>query len=507
MKNLIQVGPDKRLTVELVAKVASDPKIKVFLSRQARLRVKKSREVVERMLRKGKIVYGVTTGFGNFKNKFIDPESVRELQQNLIRSHSVGVGELLPQDIVRAALVARLSSLAQGYSGVRLELLELLCNLINRNIIPAVPSQGSVGASGDLAPLSHMGLVLMGEGSAWYKGKLLTGGEALRRAGLKPLFFEAKEGLAWNNGTAVMTGIGVLAVAKTSRLIDIADLACALTLEAVCGVDGAFDARVHTLRPHPGQQLSAKNIKRFISGSKLVNSIPNRIQDSYSLRCAPQVHGAARDIITYAAEAVDRELNSVTDNPLIFVNPDRAISAGNFHGEPIALALDALGIGLAELASISERRTAKLIDPATSEGLPAFLVKPEKAGLHNGLMIAQYTAAALVSENKVLAHPASVDSIPTSANQEDHVSMGTIAARKAWEIVENVENVLAIEFLTAVQAISFRNPRLLGRTTKEAYQLIRKSVPPITSDRVLSQDIERIRDFMNSERFLQLLKN
>jgi histidine ammonia-lyase len=491
MNSKIQIGPDHHLTVETVERIAENPKIKIILSPIARKRIIRSRIVVEKLLKSGKAIYGITTGFGSFKNKTINSKDVVELQKNLIRSHSVGVGEPLTPEQTRASLFVRLNSLVQGYSGVRLELINLLCEILNRDIIPFVPSQGSVGASGDLAPLSHMALVLMGEGQAWYKGKLLSGREALKRAGLKPITFEAKEGLAFNNGTAVMTGIAALVLAKAKRLTTIADIACAMTLEAVCGVTDAFQPEAHRIRLHQGQQVSAANILKFIHGSKLVNSLKNRIQDSYSIRCAPQVHGAVRDALSYVESVVEKELNAVTDNPLIFTRPNRALSAGNFHGEPVAIAMDVFGIAMSELANISERRTAKLIDPATNEGLPAFLVAPEKAGLHSGLMLIQYTAASLVSENKVLAHPASVDSIPTSANQEDHVSMGTIAARKAVKILENTENVLAIEILTACQAIDFRGPEKLGKTTKNVYRTIRKFVPVLTKDRTMNIDIAK----------------
>ncbi len=494
----LEIGPDHHLSPEAVDLVAHNVKAKVKLSAIAKRRIKKSRDVVERMLKGRKVVYGITTGFGSFKDKLISAEDVEELQKNLIRSHSTGVGELFSIEQVKAAMLVRLNSLAQGYSGVRLEFLELFCEMINRNVIPAVPSQGSVGSSGDLAPLSHIGLVLMGEGKAFYKGKLMPGGTAMKKAGLSPTVLAAKEGLAFNNGTSVMTGLAALALVKTKKLVNLADVGCALTLEASCAVSSAFDKRIHNLRPHPGQKLVAENIRKFIAGSRLIDSVPGRIQDSYSLRCTPQIHGASRDAIAYVEETVVRELNSVTDNPLIFQNPDQAISGGNFHGEPIAIAFDTLAIAISEIANISERRTAKLIDPSTSNGLPAFLISPDKAGLHSGLMISQYTAAALVSENKVLAHPASVDSIPTSANQEDHVSMGTIAVRKAVKIIENVENVLAIEFLTACQAIDFRNPKKLGKLTKIYYKAIRRKVPFLSHDRELHKDIEKVREVMRN---------
>ncbi len=395
--------------------------------------------------------------------------------------------------------------MCRGFSGVRVEFLELLVQLLNKNIVPLVPSQGSVGASGDLAPLSHIGLVLMGEGKAYYKSQIMDGGAALKNAGLKPIQFMQKEGLAFNNGTSVMGGIGSIVLARANRLQGLFDLSCAMTTEALCGVSGAFSERAQQVRPHHGQIAAAKNIRTFFAGSKLIDSKPNRVQDSYSLRCSPQVHGACRGAIRYVNDVMDCEINSTTDNPLIFSNPDQAISAGNFHGEHIAIAFDTLGIAISEYASISERRTAKLIDPANNDGLPAYLIAAKKGGLHNGFMIPQYTAAALVSENKVLAHPASVDSIPTSANQEDHVSMGSIAVRKAYEILKNAENVLAIEFMTAAQAIEFRDSSKLGKITKLAYKKIRKVVPKLESDREMTKDIDKIRSLILSEDFQKLI--
>lgn len=497
----INIGPDHHLTVEEIAQVARNPRIKVQLTGAAKRKTIKAREVVERALKEKKIIYGITTGFGNFKNKVIDIKSVEDLQKNLIRSHSTGVGEPLTAEQVRAVMIVRLNSLSQGFSGVRLKLIELIREILNKNIVPYVPSQGSVGSSGDLAPLSHIGLVLMGEGKAWYKGKLMSGTRALQSAGVKPLTFGAKEGLAFTNGTSVMTGIAALVVSDTKKLLNVADMGCALTAEAILAVSDAFDPRIHKVRHHIGQIESAQNIRNFIVGSKLVDSKRDRIQDSYSLRCAPQVHGAVRGAFSYVSSVVDREINAVTDNPLVFSAGGEVLSGGNFHGEPIAIAMDTLGIALSELANISERRTAKLVDPATNEGLPAFLIDPKKAGLHSGLMISQYTAAALVSENKVLAHPASVDSIPTSANQEDHVSMGTIAARKAVKILENVENVLAIEFLTACQGIDFRDPSKLGKGTRKAYRTVREKVAFVSNDRELSEDIYKLRNIIKTEIF------
>lgn len=495
MKNkTIEIGPDHHLTPDIVWEIAHCPGIKIVLSAKAKKKVVQSRGVVERIIEKRKVVYGITTGFGSFKDKFIEKEHAQELQRNLIRSHSSGVGDLLSIEMVRAAMLVRLNSLTQGYSGVRLEFLEFLAKLISKNIIPLVPSQGSVGSSGDLAPLSHIGLAMMGEGEVWYKGKKTKTHEALKKEGLIPVGFHEKEGLAFNNGTSVMTGIAALTLFKAEKLIKIADMGAALALEAVCGETNAFDLRVHSVRPHKGQIVVAKNIKKYISGSKLVNSAKGRVQDSYSLRCSPQVHGAVRDAIQYVRSVIECELNSVTDNPIIFTNPDCAISGGNFHGEPVAIAMDTLGIAMSELANISERRTAKLIDPSTNAGLPIFLIDEKKGGLHSGLMIPQYVAASLVSENKVLSHPASVDSIPTSVNQEDHVSMGTIASRKGWAITNNVENVLAIEYINSTQAIDFRDTKNLGNMTKEVYSTVRKYIKHIDDDRILAKDIQIMRD-------------
>lgn len=495
-QNNLIVGPDHHLTIKDLVKFSLDENVKVSLSKVSKERVKSSRKVIEKVLKEKTVVYGVNTGFGNFKNKIITDEDIKTLQKNLIRSHSTGVGDLLSPEQSRAIMLVRLNSLSQGYSGIRLEFLEFVCDLLNKGIAPVIPSKGSVGSSGDLAPLSHAGLVLMGEGEVWYKGKKVKTSEVLKITKLTPIIFEAKEGLAWNNGTSAMTGIAALTFERAEKLLDLADLGCSLTLEAICGVTDAFDPNVHRIRPHIGQSQSAKNIRNFIQGSKLVNSEKYRVQDSYTLRCAPQVHGAVRDACQYVKSVIEIELNSVTDNPLVFSDNGKVLSGGNFHGEPMAIALDTLGIAISELANISERRTAKLVDPATNEGLPAFLIDIEKAGLNSGLMIPQYTAAALVSENKVLAHPASVDSIPTSANQEDHVSMGTIAARKAFEIIKNTEDVLAIEFLTACQAINFRDPQKLGKETKKIYKSVRKVSPFISEDRELAEDILKIKNLL-----------
>jgi len=496
MKKIIIDG--ENLTIEDVVSVARHGNL-VELSKNAIEKIKKSRKVVENFVSQEKTVYGVTTGFGEFKNVFISKEQTRELQENLIRSHSVGVGNPLPEEIVRATMLLRANSLAKGYSGVRVEIIETLCQMLNKKVHPVIPEKGSVGASGDLAPLSHMALVLMGEGEVFYNGKRMKGKEALKLAGIKPVTLSSKEGLALNNGTAVMTAIAVLTLYDAENVLKCADIAAAMTLEALLGIDKAFDERIHKLRPHLGQIKCAENIRKLIKNSEILShNNHKKVQDAYSLRCIPQVHGASRDAINYVRKVLEIEINSVTDNPLIFTNPPEALSGGNFHGQPIAIAMDLLGIALAEIADISERRIARILDPHLNEGLPAFLIPKNKGGLNSGYMIAQYTAAALVSENKVLSHPASVDSIPTSANQEDHVSMGTIAARKAREILKNAENVIAIEILCAAQGMDFRLPLKGGQGTRIAHEYIRKHIPHLNKDRILYPEINKVRELIHN---------
>ncbi len=503
----LDLGPDHTLTVEEVHRVATDITFEVSLSEAAISAIQRSREVVERLIEKGSVAYGITTGFGKFKDVYIEADKVSQLQTNLIRSHAVGVGDEYPEEIVRASLLTRVNSLSKGYSGIRPELAETALAILNNNICPIVPSQGSVGASGDLAPLSHIGLTLMGEGEAMYQGRRMQSSEALTLAGITPITFTAKEGLAWNNGTSVMLATLSLALKRARVLADIADIACAMTLEAVCGTSDAFRKEVHAIRPHVGQKVSAERIWDMIQGSLLVNSVPGRIQDAYSIRCAPQVHGASRDAIAYVESVVNTELGAVTDNPLVFPDTGEILSGGNFHGEPLAQAADMLAIAVSELASISERRSARLVDSNLNEGLPLFLVKPELAGFHSGLMMPQYTAAALVSENKVLSHPASVDSIPTSANQEDHVSMGSIATRKALQVVRNAESVLAIELMTAAQALEFRDVSKLSPKITKIFDLIRTATTALGEDRILYTDIAEVRCLIekNSEQLTGLV--
>ena len=429
----------------------------VSLSGAARRRVADNRAYVESLVAAGKTVYGVTTGFGRFATTAIAAGDVEELQHNLLRSHAIGVGPPVPADLVRAMLLLRAQSLALGASGVRPELIDALLAMLNAGVVPVVPAQGSVGASGDLAPLAHLALPLIGEGAAVYQGAVLDGATALSRAGLTPMTLAAKEGLALINGTQLMAAYLVSAVMRAERLLRIADVAAAMSVEGLMGSHKPFHTAVTRLRPHPGAILVAANMRALLAGSQIVESHAEcgRVQDSYSLRAVPQVHGASRDALAHVRAVVEIELRSVTDNPLILAAEDEVVSAGNFHGQPLALVADYAAIAMAELANISERRIEQLVNPALS-GLPAFLTP--HGGLNSGLMVAQYTAAALVSENKVLAHPASVDSIPTSANQEDHVSMGAYASRKLHTVLDNLSYVLSIELLAAAQALDFRAP-------------------------------------------------
>ncbi|MCI5802205.1 MAG: histidine ammonia-lyase [Oscillospiraceae bacterium] len=458
--------------------------------------IARSRALVEECVREGKVVYGLTTGFGKFSDVHISEEDAKTLQENLIMSHSCGVGEPLPQEVVRAMMLLRVNALSQGYSGIRLSTLETLVEMLNRGVIPVVPSQGSLGASGDLVPLAHMTLVLIGKGEAWYKGERMPGEEAMRRAGIAPVQLTSKEGLALINGTQCMTAVGSLAVCDAVNLMKAADVVAALTTEALCGIKDAFDPRIQEIRRQPGQMATARNILRLIEGSEHITRQGQiRVQDAYSLRCVPQIHGPSRDTIGYVKGILEREINAVTDNPLIFADTGDAISGGNFHGQYLSMGLDVLGIAAAELANVSERRIERMVNPQLS-GLPAFLVK--NGGLNSGFMIAQYTAAALVSENKVLAHPACVDSIPSSANQEDHVSMGMTAARKARKIIENVTNVLGIELLTAAQAIEFQGPEGLSPAGRAVWELVRSGTPAVEEDRIMYPDIHRCAGLIRS---------
>lgn len=488
-----------QLSLEQVEHV-SRAHLEVTLSPKALKQVQQSRQVIEEVLSSGKTVYGVNTGFGALSNKRISAEQLDQLQINLVRSHAVGTGPALDKPIVRAMILLRANTLAKGFSGVRPEVIDLLLALLKHDICPVIPSQGSLGASGDLAPLAHLALVLIGEGKADYKGQRMPGGEALLKAGLKPILLKAKEGLALLNGTQMMTALGILTLREAERLMDVADLAGAMTVEAVKGSHQPFDDRIAQVRPHPGHAESAQRIRGFLKNSAIAESHIDcdRVQDAYSLRCIPQVHGAVRDTLANVRRSLEIEANAATDNPLVF--PDGAIlSQGNFHGEPVALALDTLTIALAELGSIAERRIDKLMNPVFSD-LPPFLnASRDQAGLHSGLMMVHYTAAALASENKLFAQPACVDSIPTSNDKEDHVSMGATAARKAARVLGHTRWILAAELLCATQGLDMLAPLKSGDGVLKAHAAIRKMTPRVIGDRSLATEIDEIATRLSEE--------
>jgi histidine ammonia-lyase len=452
-------------------------------------------------------VYGVNTGFGFLADVRISAEAIRDLQRNLIRSHAAGVGAPLPIPVVRGMLLLRAQVLALGHSGVRAAVAELLLKMLEKGVTPVVPQKGSVGASGDLAPLAHLALVVMGEGEAYFENQILPGGTALQAAGLEPITFEAKEGISLVNGTQCMTSIGALALLAAEDAARLADVIGAMSLEALKGTPRAFDERIQSVRPHPGQATSAANLRRLLKDSGIVESHRDcgKVQDAYSLRCMPQVHGATRDALGYARTVLEREIVSATDNPLVFSSANEMISGGNFHGQPVALALDFAGIAVAELANISERRIEQLVNPHLSSGLPAFL--SEDSGLNSGYMMAQVSAAALVSENKILAHPASVDSIPSSAGREDHVSMGVHAADKLQRIVDNVRNVLAIELLCASQGVDLRAPHRPNPALGSAHDTVRAKVPHLGIDRPVYTDVAKVRSMMDDGSILSAVRS
>lgn len=471
----------------------------IALSAKAKARIKASRNFVEKCLDDKNPHYGINTGFGRLATTRISTSDLAKLQVNYLNSHSVGVGDPFPPYVVRLMMLLRANMLAMGYSGIRYETIDLLIAMINSDIVPIVPEQGSVGASGDLAPLAHIALVLTGDGHVFYKGKVMTASKALKLAGLKPIELGAKEALALTNGTQAMLAVAALALIRVENLLAAADIAGALSVEGDRASDAPFDERIHLIRAHPGQIATAKNMRALLADSGIIASHVNcmRVQDPYSFRCIPQVHGAVRDAVSYARDVIVRELGSCTDNPIIFHEDEEILSGGNFHGEPIAIAMDVMGIAIAELGSISERRVAILTAPLSGELDTKFLV--EDAGLNSGLMIAHVTMSALASENKSLSHPASVDSIPTSGGQEDHVSMGTIAARKALNIISNCEKIIGIELLAASQAIYLqRKHGKPGRGTLAAYDLIREEIPPITGDRAFKKDIDHCIDLVVS---------
>lgn len=487
MKKVLINGSN--LTLEDVVNVARWGQA-VEIDQSAIPKINASRAYVEDILKEGRTVYGINTGFGEFSKVSIPAEDVAQLQHNLIVSHACGIGSWLSPEIVRAMMLLRVNSLAAGFSGVRLELLQAFVDMLNAGVVPCVPEKGSLGASGDLAPLSHIALTLIGLGEAFFGNKLMTGAEAMKAAGITPVVLAAKEGLALINGTQAMTAIGALTLYDAKNLAITADIAGALTMEALQGITCAFHPTLHAVRPQKGQVATAAHMLKLLEGSERVTKQGQlRVQDAYSLRCIPQIHGASKDALSYIEEKLLIEINAVTDNPIIAHEEDIAISGGNFHGQPIALPMDFLAIALAELCNVSERRIERLVNPALS-GLPGFLTKT--GGISSGFMIAQYTAAALVSENKVLCHPASVDSIPSSANQEDHVSMGTIGARKAGEVLFNLKKTLAIELLCAAQGIDLSSDKKLGKATTVVYDLVRGVAPTLEEDRELYVDFERV---------------
>ncbi len=518
MKALHISGND--LTLDDVRQVIYERR-PVLLEPSARLAVDRARTVVDDVVENNRVAYAVNTGVGKLADLHIAPDAIRQLQVNLMRSHAAGVGEALAEDVTRAMILLRANSLAKGFSGVRATVIDTLCDMLNRGVHPVIPSQGSVGASGDLAPLAHLGLVLIGEGEVVYRGKRMASADALKQTDIKPLVLEAKEAISLINGTQGMLAVGLLTTLQAEVLADSADVIGSLTVDALKGTDVAFDARIHNARPHAGQLLVAQNLRRMLEGSLIRESHREcqAVQDAYSMRCIPQIHGAVRDTISHCRDVFEIEMNSAVDNPLVFPEekkvgaPKRAlagqapgviISGGNFHGQPLAFALDFLAIALSALAGISERRLERLVNPTLNEGLPAFLAPG--AGLNSGFMMPQVTAAALVSENKVLSHPASVDSITTSGNKEDYVSMGMNAGTKLLRVVANTRNVLAIEALAAAQALDFRAPLKTGKRGQVAYAEIRSVSRAFTEDRTFTSDIDGVADLIASGRLAEVLR-
>jgi histidine ammonia-lyase len=499
------------LTLEAVREVAAERR-PVLLSAAAREAVERARAVVDALVAGDHMAYAITTGVGKLSDVRIAGDQIRELQVNLVRSHAVGVGEALATVETRAMMLLRANSLAKGYSGIRAVVIDTLCEMLNRGVTPFVPSQGSVGASGDLAPLAHLALALIGEGECIDdKGARIASSDALKRAQIKPLVLEAKEAVSLINGTQAMLGVGTLALLAAETLVDSADVIGGISCDALKGTDTAFDERIHKARPHSGQIHSAANLRRMLEGSQIREShrACGRVQDAYSLRCIPQVHGAVRDTLAYCRQTFEIEANSAVDNPLVFISDPKkvegdVISGGNFHGEPVAFALDFLAIALSALAGISERRIERLVNPALSEGLPPFLAPG--AGLNSGFMMPQVTAAALASENKVLAHPASVDSITTSGNKEDFVSMGMTAAIKLKRIVENARHVLAIEAMAAAQALDFLAPLKSSKRGQAAHAAIRAVCPTMEQDRVMYGDFARLAELIASGTLAEALR-
>ncbi|MEG1602326.1 MAG: histidine ammonia-lyase [Cloacibacillus sp.] len=472
----------KSLTLQDVVNVARKG-YKIEIAPEAKEQIKECAQAVLNWVQEGRVVYGITTGFGDLASVSIPEDKCRTLQENLLLSHACGMGEPYAEDVVRAIMLLRINTLSRGYSGISLNTLQQMVDYLNKGIIPVVPTQGSVGASGDLCPLSHIAITLIGHGDVFYKGERMHVTEALKKEGMTPVQLQPKEGLALNNGTTVMNAVAALCVADAEIMMKNADIAASMSAEALHAVPYAFDKRTHELRPHVGQGVVAENMRRLIEGSEIVEHFKkDRVQDAYSLRCLPQVNGSCRDALGYVKEKVEIEINSVTDNPIVFFKDGDVISGGNFHGEPLAMVMDFFGIAVAEFASISERRVARMVDHKLSD-LPPFLVSD--SGVNSGFMIPQYTAAALVSENKVLAHPSVVDSIPTSANQEDHVSMGGYSARKARQILDNTNKVIAIEYVNAAQGMDFRAPLKPGKGSEAAFKEFRKHIPFYEKDQYM----------------------
>jgi histidine ammonia-lyase len=490
------------LSIEQIVAVARHG-ARVSLTERARNNVQRSRDFLERCVREGIAVYGVTTGIGELARVRISPEQSAELSRRIVYSHSAGTGDPFPEDVVRAAMLLRANVLARACSGVRVSLVDTVLAMINQGVVPYINEKGSLGVSGDLSPLSQFAEVAMGEGRAYYRGELMSGAEAMRRAEVKPTDVTSKEGLGLINGSQMMTAGAALLVYDSERVLRNAMIAAAMTLDALRAVERAFDPIVHRSRPFPGQNAVAANLLRLFAGSQIMADKTGKVQDGYSMRCTPQVLGPSLDTLEHVRKMVNIEVNSAADNPLFFPDEGQYFAAGNFHGQPIGMAADFLCIALSEVANLSERHTNRLLNPVLS-GLPDFLV--EGKGLNSGLMVAQYTAAALVSENKVLSHPASVDSISVSADQEDHVSMGPIAVRKCGEILRNVRTVLAIEMMSAAQAFDFYKGKRPGRGTKVAYDLIRQKVPFLKDDRVLYPDIEEIRKLVEANVILDAVE-
>ena len=493
-----------QLTLDLLMKIARDHE-KIEIDLESQKLVEKASLFVKDIAMHDEPVYGINTGFGHLANVRIDKKQLSLLQSNLLMSHACGVGDPLPIETVRAMMALRINALIKGYSGIRLETILKMVEYLNLNIIPVVYEKGSLGASGDLALLSHMSLPLIGLGEVFYLGEKLETKEALKRASIQSLpHLYAKEGLSLINGTQAMSAIGGIVLYDALRLLKIANLSLSLTMEALEGITDAYHPMIHQLRNQDGQMIVAKEVLNLLKNSKHVTKQnEKRVQDAYSIRCAPQVHGASLDAFLHILNILEKEMNAVTDNPIILMDENKAISAGNFHGQPLALCFDYMGIAIAELANISERRIERMVNPHLSNGLPPFLAK--YSGLNSGFMIVQYTAASLVSENKVLAHPASVDSIPSSANQEDHVSMGSISARKAKTIFDHTRKVVSMELLTACQAIDFREKKELGEKTKKAYEYIRKNIPFIEHDEVMFPYLHKIEEIISSEAFYQMI--